>query len=88
MVLKLKRKADGSVKRYKACLVAKYYTQHDVIDYFKTFSTIVRFNSIRPLLSIVTYLNLDLHQMDIKALFLNDHLDRRYLCNNQSVLLY
>jgi hypothetical protein len=26
-VLKVKRKADGSIDRYKACLVAKGYTQ-------------------------------------------------------------
>jgi hypothetical protein len=37
-VYKVKRKADGSIDRYKACLVAKGYKKQYGIDYEDTFS--------------------------------------------------
>lgn len=36
-VYKIKYKADGFIERYKACLVAKEYTQQG-LDFFDTFS--------------------------------------------------
>lgn len=76
-VLKIKRNVDGSIERCKARLGTKGYTQQEDIDYEEAFSLVVRFVSIHLILAIVTHLNLELHQMDIKTTFINGELDKK-----------
>ena len=48
----VKHKADGSVGRYKVCLVAKGFAQTYGMDYEETFAPVAKMNSIRVLLSL------------------------------------
>lgn len=68
---KIKRNGDGSVQRFKARLVARGFRQRAGVDYTETFSPVVRFDSIRIILSIAAAKGLKLRQFDIKTAFLN-----------------
>ncbi|XP_065627108.1 uncharacterized protein LOC136066560 [Quercus suber] len=52
-IYKIKTRSDGSIKCYKAHLVAKGFTQEYVIDYEETFAPIARLSSVHALLAIV-----------------------------------
>ena len=74
-VLKKKYDSNGKVERYKARLVAKGFTQTKGIDYNATFAPVVKFNTLRILLSLAAYHDWNLHNMDFVTAFLNGDLD-------------
>ena len=73
-VYTLKCKADGSLERYKARLVAQGYTQTHGIDYQDTFAPVAKMNAIRIILSLAVNLDWPLNQYDIKNVFLHGDL--------------
>ena len=73
-IYKIKTRFDGSIKCYKARLVAKDFTLEYGIDYEETFASVARISSIRVLLTIATTSKWDLFQMDAKNTFFNGDL--------------
>lgn len=73
---KKKKKLDSkvNVKQKNARLVVKWFTQQENIDYNETFLPISFKDSLRITIALVTYYDLEFHQMDIKIIFLNGNL--------------
>ena len=71
----IKHKADGSIEKLKAHLVAKGFTQSYGIDYQETFALVAKLNSIRILLSFAANQDWPLHQLDVNNALLNGNLE-------------
>jgi hypothetical protein len=70
-VFKLKRDANGQIRRYKARLVARGFTQEKSrVDYHETFAPTVRVISILTLLALAAYSDWEVEQFDMVTAFL------------------
>ena len=76
-MFKIKTRSDGSIERYKACLVAKDFTQEYGIDYEETFALVARLSSVRTLLAVVASCQWKLFLIDVKNSFLNGDLSEK-----------
>ena len=55
--------------------MAKGFTQREGIDYNGTFSPVSCKDSFRIIMALVAHYDLELHQMDVKTVFLNGDLE-------------
>lgn len=62
---------DGSADKHKARLVAKIFSQVEIIYYTKTFALVAEINSIFLVLSLAKSHKWEVHQIVIKSTFLH-----------------
>lgn len=70
-IFKIKYKADGTIERHKAWLVAQGFTQTLRLDFFYTFSPVIKPSTVRIVLSIAATFDWAVHQLDVHNAFLN-----------------
>ena len=73
-VYRTKHRADGSIECHKARLVVQGFTQTEGVNFFETFSPVVKLTTFRFLLSFVVSSGWFLHQLDVDNTFLHGDL--------------
>lgn len=74
-IFKKKIGAYCNLKRYKARLVSKGYSQRKGVDFNEIFSLVAELTSIRFFLSIIVSYDFEIEKMDVKTTFLHGNLD-------------
>lgn len=74
-VFKIKSNPNNNEPFFKARLVAKGYSQEAGIDFKETYSPVVRYDSVRAVLSLAAAEDLEMVQFDVRTAFLYGELD-------------
>lgn len=74
-VLRNKLDAQGALARRKARLVIKGFEQQYGLDYFSTFASVARFDTLRVLLAKAAVEDPEIEHMDVDTAFLNPTLE-------------
>jgi histone deacetylase 1/2 len=77
----IKRRADGTLERYKARWVLRGFTQRPDVDYDETFSLVVKPATVHTVLSLALSRSWPVHQLDVKNAFLHGTLTETVYCS-------
>jgi hypothetical protein len=73
-VFKVKRNANGSVERYKACVVAQGFSQRPGVDFDETFAPTTKWAALRVIFALAALEDWELKSVDISNAYLNGKL--------------
>ena len=82
-VFHIKCKADGTINKHKAWLVAHSFMQIYGVDYFDTYLPVAKMASIRMILAMATCFDWDIESFDFNGAYLNGTLD-----NNEELYMH
>lgn len=74
-VFRIKRGPTGKIDKFKARVVAVGCSQVQGVDYFETFSPVVKLTSLRILLALANEEGLFMRQLDVKTAYLHGKLE-------------
>ena len=74
-ICKVKIDDEGNVDKYKVRLVAQGFSQVEGVNYYETYSPVVKMPTIRIFFAIVAINDLLCHQLDVKTAYINADLD-------------
>jgi hypothetical protein len=74
-IFKIKRNEDGSIDRYKARWVARGFSQRHDIDYTEIFAPVIKYSSVRMLLSLSNAYGLHTYGLDVSNAFARADMD-------------
>lgn len=86
---KAKWDTSSTVVHKKACLVTQGFLQVLGVDYFNTFTPVACLSFIHTVLALATHYDMELHQIDIKGVYLNGELTSNetiYMCQLPSFI--
>ncbi|MCO5609702.1 hypothetical protein L7F22_063934 [Adiantum nelumboides] len=75
-IFKTKYKADGSLDKHKARLVARGFSQRPGVDFDETYAPTARMTTIRTVLCLAAHFGWTVFQMDVKSAFLNGEMEK------------
>ena len=81
-------KADGTIEKQQVRLIVKGFKQKEDLDYFDTYSPVMRILLIWMLISLAEVYGLEIHQMDVKTIFLNGELEKEIYIEQPGVLWF
>ncbi|CAI7784326.1 unnamed protein product [Closterium sp. NIES-54] len=70
------KRPPGSPPAFKACYVARGFSQRQGVDYFQTFSPTPKMTTLRVLLHVAAQRDYELHFLDLSATFLQGSLHK------------
>uniref|UniRef100_A0AAV1UAA0 Integrase catalytic domain-containing protein n=1 Tax=Peronospora matthiolae TaxID=2874970 RepID=A0AAV1UAA0_9STRA len=79
-LFKIKRKADGSIDKYKTRLVAKGFKQQNGMDYAEKFSPVVKYVTLRMVIAVAKYFGWTIDQLGVVTGFLCGVMKEQVFC--------